>query len=369
MDRRTKLIAIGAAAVAGLLYAMYRGVKAVSEKYMKDANAVLEWLAWRHEALAGYEPPPPDNLEPQTLAGPELPKFDALVVHGCSMVAVPLGAADLFVDVLYPAGCRTVVITGGVGRETPPLWAELADRGMAALFGSNASHAWSGAADAAGPPESVLLPSQGASKRVAKEVDLQLPPEEAREFCSEAEVFLELFAKRCQERGLRVRYGGNPMASPISQGSADEAVVYVETASTHTGTNVEYATSTLQLLGLGTDKIVVVQQPQLHRRTCLTWHKQSGHVPYGWTIRPTEASTGRSIAEMFRYALGEAQRIPAYAAADKDFCTWPNDFPHELVASLEALEPAFDAALKLEADAKAKRRAARGPGSESGVVV
>ena len=39
---------------------------------------------------------------------------------------VPQSAADLFVDVLHPSGCRAVIFTGGVGRETAPLWDELA---------------------------------------------------------------------------------------------------------------------------------------------------------------------------------------------------------------------------------------------------
>ena len=77
-------------------------------------------------ALADYDPPPAPALATSwtvhshtwTLQG-SVPS--ALVVHGCSMVAVPHAAADLFVDVLYPAGCRVIILTGGVGRETPPL--------------------------------------------------------------------------------------------------------------------------------------------------------------------------------------------------------------------------------------------------------
>eukprot|EP00966_Prymnesium_polylepis_P139934 3232940-Prymnesium_polylepis.1 len=35
--------------------------------------------------------------------------------------------------------------------------------------------------------------------------------EELRAYCSEADVFLELFAARCESRGLHVTFAGNPM--------------------------------------------------------------------------------------------------------------------------------------------------------------
>ena len=92
----------------------------------------LVYLARRSPSLADYDPPPaPAPADGWKFQG-SVPS--ALVVHGCSMVAVPRAAADLFVDVLYPAGCRVIILTGGVGRETPPLWRELADRGLTSLF-------------------------------------------------------------------------------------------------------------------------------------------------------------------------------------------------------------------------------------------
>lgn len=170
------------------------------------------------------------------------------------MVAVPQGAADLFVDVLHPAGCRCVILTGGVGRETPPLWRELAERGLAGLFCGEADAAW-----AAGTlPAQVVLHTQGGRvKPVLDRVDLAMPPEELRRYCSEADVFLEVFCARCAERGLPLHFGGNPMAGelhPPAEGTDPQAVharpaVFIETASTHTGTNVEYARGTLALVG------------------------------------------------------------------------------------------------------------------------
>jgi hypothetical protein len=93
---------------------------------------------------------------------------------------------------------------------------------------------------------------------------------------------------------------------------------------------------------------------QLQRRTCLTWERQTGRLPLGWTVRPTEAGAGRTPSVMCKYALGELRRIPAYAADDKGFCTMPADFPHELLESVEALEPAFSAAIKLEEQRRAR---------------
>ena len=95
-------------------------------------EAPLAYLARRSPSLADYDPPPAPALATSWTLQGSVPS--ALVVHGCSMVAVPSAAADLFVDVLYPAGCRIIVLTGGVGRETPPLWRELVDRGLTALF-------------------------------------------------------------------------------------------------------------------------------------------------------------------------------------------------------------------------------------------
>ena len=87
--------------------------------------------------------------------------------------------------------------------------------------------------------------------------------------------------------------------------------------------------------------------------------------PVGWTIPPTEEATGRSLCGLLSYALGEVRRIPAYAAADKGFCTMPADFPQDLVASLCALEPAIQAAVQMEADHKARSQAGTPPAAQS----
>ena len=215
---------------------------------IKDA---LEWLAWRDPRLRDYDGPG-DQVVPVAV--------DALVVHGCSMVAVPQRAADLFVDVLHPAGCNVVVLTGGVGRETPPLWRELAEREMYLIF----ERSWGSEA----PPPHVALPTQGVgSKPVLDGFDLTMPPEKLREFCSEADLFLEIFSARCKERGLLLTFGGNPMrdGGAAAPGRHAKPTIYVETASTHTGTNVEYTQRTLELLGFGKQpNVCVVQQPQVN---------------------------------------------------------------------------------------------------------
>ena len=278
-------------------------------------------------------------------------------MHGCSFTSVPLGAADLFVDVLQPAGCRNVIITGGIGRETPPLWDELAARGLWGCFG------WDQPWPRGRPPAHVYLPSQANKRKpVLEGFDLEMKAEELRAYCSEADVFLELFAARCESRGLHVTFAGNPMEiqsrrnmrhGHMKAASEDGphflgTRIFLETASTHTGTNVEYTRSTLAAIGLGPSvDVAVVQQPQLQRRTCLTWEKQTGKRPVGWTVRPNEAATaGHSMAEQLKYALGEVQRIPAYGADDKAFCVLPDDFPHELVPSLLAFEPVIHAQLE-----------------------
>lgn len=348
------------------------GVYGMCEEEKADAEKTLAYLAWRHPRLASYDPPPSGTVSSSASSSPptKAPRVDALVVHGNSMVACPLGAADLFVDVLYPAGCRAVILTGGVGRETPPLWLELASRGLKPLFssehGGGSAPPWSNDR----PPAHVALPAQGiSSKPVLDGFDLTLAPEALRAYASEADVFLELFLSRCRERGLGdcVAFGGNPMAdgkddtaTASRRRDGGTAYVYLETASTHTGTNVEFSRATLRVLGLDdqTAAVAVVQQPQLHLRTCLTWQKQTGRQPLGWTVRPTEAAVGRSFAEQLRYALGEVRRIPAYAKADKAFCVMPDDFPHEAARRLEELEPTIQAALDLEVAAKARGSAA-----------
>ena len=368
--------AVLAAAVLAAAYGFYRWAKAMAEAHMADAHASLQWLAARHASLAHYDPPSSPSEARGYVQWSEAPRVDALVVHGSSFASVPSAAADLFADVLYPAGCRVVVLTGGVGRETPPLWAELADRQLTGLFG--ATEGWSRAR----PPTHVALPTQRlSSKPVLEGYDLQMSPEKLQTYCTEADVFLEIFVARCKERGVDVEYAGNPMANVTAAGGggdADVARVYLETGSTHTGTNVEYARATLAAIGLATSRLApspssspsyeplqngaatgappvlaVVQQPQLQRRTCLTWQQQTGVAPIGWTVRPTEEATGRSVSEMLMYAIGELHRIPEYAASDKAFCAMPSDFPHALSERMGQLEPAIRAAAKLEAEAKA----------------
>ena len=358
MKRSSALILGGLFASATLLYLLYRSVRLASAALVENAQKALNFLAWRDQVLESYDPPQKGTTGAPPATKVQAPRADALVVHGNSMAAVPLGAADLFVDVLYPAGCRTVLLTGGVGRETPPLWAELAERNMTSIF---AVEPW----PQNRPPAQVSLPSQGVTKPVLAHVDLALAPEKLREYASEADVFLEIFVSRCRERGLKVSFGGNPMAEDIASpaaatategtGAGAEARVYVETASTHTGTNVEFSRASLRKLGCGEQPaLVVVQQPALQLRTCLTWEKQTGVLPLGWTVRPTESACGRPGSEMLQYALGELRRIPKYAAEDMGFCTMPEDFPEDLLASLEALEPAINAAVALEKDKRAR---------------
>jgi len=356
MPRPSRFV-LAAIALGGIGFCVYKFLKAMSESLMEDLVKVLRWLAERHPSLADYEPP--GKILRAVAAGP---RVDALVVHGCSMVAVPSGAADLFVDVLHPAGCRAVVLTGGVGRETLPLWAELAERNLTALFGVS----WASNA----PPSHVVLPAQGgATKPVLDGFNVNTPPEVLREYASEADVFLEIFLARCRERGLHVEYGGNPLAGDATTvpGTAIDSVarVYLETASTHTGTNVEFSRRTLEQLGMRAPTVAVVQQPALHRRTCATWQKQLGVAPIGWTLRPDEVSTGRTRSEMLLYALGELRRIPKYAKGE-GYCVMPADFPHELVPRLEALESSIAMAVAMEKEAKAK---ASRPAPEDGLLV
>jgi hypothetical protein len=248
------------------------------------------------------------------------------------MVAVPRAAADLFVDVLYPAGCRVIILTGGVGRETPPLWRELADRGLTSLF---SDEPW--ARDEI-PAEVILRTQGGLAKPVLNRVDLEMPPDELRQYCAEADIFLEIVCSRCQERGLPLRFGGDPMRGEWRHPDSMHPFIYIETASTHTGTNVAFSASTLELLEVSASKVAVVQQPQLHMRTTLTWEKQTGVPPLAWTPRPTAAALGRSLSELVMYAQGEFRRIPEYAAEDKAFCVLPADWESVGPAHTQAVE-------------------------------
>ena len=310
---------------------------------LSDLDAPLRWLAWRDEQLRSYEPPGGG------VSGVEVPRLtscNALVVCGSAMAAVPLEAADLFVDVLYPAGCRTVVLSGGVGRGTLALWRELVEKDLASHF---ADATWS----VGSQPGSVVLDAQhGVEKPVLAASD-EVPQilAERRRYCCEADIMLELFVRRCSQRGLQVRFGGDPMADGDggaigtahrggTQGPAD-AFVYLETASTNSGANCALSAETLGLLGIDVDtaEVALVQHPQAHRRACLTWEKQRGRPPLGWCPQPTEAAQKVSTAEMLLYALGEFRRIDAYAEPSKGFLVMPPDFPRKFAAPLAALEP------------------------------
>ena len=248
MRRATWLAAGAAAVVFSTLYVLFKATRAASARLVADATTVLEFLAWRSECLCHYNPP---EEQPPPRAGNDdaLPiQVDAMVVHGNSMAAVPLGAADLYCDLLVRAGCKTVLLTGGVGRETPPLWTELADRGLTAPF---ADAPWPRDT----PPSHVRLPCQNVTKPVLQGVDLTIAPDDLRQYASEADVFLELFVARCRERGVHVAFGGNPMADqpasaappPSTQPGPATPRVFLETASTHTGTNVEFSRASLAL--------------------------------------------------------------------------------------------------------------------------
>ena len=309
---------------------------------LDDLSSPLRWLAWRHPALEAYEPRwcagAPEH-DKEALGRARIHQVDALVVHGCSIAAVPLAAADLFVDVLYPAGCRTVVMTGGVGRETGALWLDVAMRGMTGLFGSSAS--WTR------QPLHVDLPAQGlSSKPVLDGFSHDMPTEELLCYCSEADVFLEIFICRCRDRGLeRIAFCGNPLAEAghHAGSGADHCCVYLETASTHGGTNVEFSRATLAKLKIDPAKaqLAVVQHPQMQRRACLTWAKQTGREQgsiLGWTLSPVEEDVGRSSLQMLRYALGEFERIQAYSRSDKGFIDMPEGFPYAHATALATLD-------------------------------
>ena len=106
-----------------------------------------------------------------------------------------------------------------------------------------------------------------------------------------------------------------------------ETCIYIETASTHTGTNVEYSRTSLKLLlgeeALATPSVVVVQQPQLHLRTTLTWEKQTGVAPLAWTLQPTEAAVGRPLSEMRKYALGSTDGYLHMPRPTRTFASCP----------------------------------------------
>ena len=216
------------------------------------------------------------------------------------MAIVPTAAADLFVDVLHPAGCRTVVLSGGLGRGTLALWRELSERGLTCHVGH--SEPW----DVESQPEEVTLRVQGVKKPVLR-ADAPLPVDlaERRAYCCEADIMLELFVERCKQRGVNVIFGGEPTVSSPTEGAIDllkvrqtpctpSAVgavhVYLESASTNTGANCERSACTLRAVGVDVDapgmegeasRVALVQHPQAHRRACLTWERQRGR-PRTW---------------------------------------------------------------------------------------
>ena len=143
-------------------------------------------------------------------------------------------------------------------------------------------------------PADVILRTQGGlTKPVLNRVDLEMPPNELRQYCAEADIFLEIVCSRCRERGLPLRFGGNPMSGEWSRPDGTHPFIYIETASTHTGTNVAFSAATLELLGLSAPpSVVVVQQPQLHMRT--THLGEADGAPLAWPDRPRprEAALG-----------------------------------------------------------------------------
>lgn len=276
------------------------------------------------------------------------------------MAAVPQQAADLFVDVLYPAGCRAVVLSGGVGRGTLALWRELAERRLTARFGSEAPWA------VGTQPARVHLPAQGLSKPVLSSA-MEVPSdiEERRSFCSEADVMLELFVARCTERGVDVHFGGDPMAGDLRRGNGGDpsthspgeasnaAFAFLESASTNSGANCALSAETLLRVGVDLDVVALVQHPQAHRRACLTWHRQRGVPPMGWCPQPTEPQLGVSRDEMLLYALGELTRIEAYSHPSKDFLVMPPDYPRHLRPLLARMETVLRQRVKLTLDSGA----------------
>ena len=174
-----------------------------------DIEGAFAWLAYRSPQLAWYEPP--TSVSPCAVSAEASIAVDALVIHGSSMVEVrpatlplplpatlllpsrlpscsyltqfscslppfpqvPTHAADLLLDVLYGVGCRCVVLTGGIGRETPPLWRALAAAGLTNVV---SDVPWGMDEQ----PPAVQLRSQGVVKPVLDGVELQMAPEEAR---------------------------------------------------------------------------------------------------------------------------------------------------------------------------------------------
>lgn len=195
--------------------------------------APLNYLAFRNPSLALYEQKA-GPLNPKLALGPWLPasmRCQALVICGSAMTAVPMQAADLFVDVLYPAGCRTVILTGG-GLCNLALCNDLVERELTAAVGTK--EPW----PIGTQPKTVTLQKQGVSKPVL-EASAAVPTsaEERQRFCSEADVMLELFVLRCSRRGLDVHFGGDETSTDDGSLSSPSSVprAYVERTSQTTG--------------------------------------------------------------------------------------------------------------------------------------
>lgn len=328
---------------------------------LADLQAPIDWLAWRDSRVEGYEPPrnrgdaaaarvvDSPSPPPPPMGASGVSSCHALVVCGSTMAEVPIDVADLFVDVLHPAGCQTVVLSGGVGRGTLSLWRELVEKGLAHEF---TAVGWPGDTQ----PASVALRAQGGEKPVLAAAD-DVPQDlaERRRFCCEADVMLELFCRQVERRGMEVRFGGDPMADgrdlrATAEGEAARsrgvAFVYLESASTNSGANCQLSS-----------RVVVgnARHGGRGRR-----HGGGGahpgptgapaRVPYvgeaGWTAAPRVVPRANGEQPQWRDAggaapvrLGELRRIQAYAEPSKEFLVIPPDFPCAFVEPLASLEP------------------------------
>merc|ERR1712031_47875 len=96
-------------------------------------------------------------------------------------------------------------------------------------------------------PKEVCLPTQGGRRKpVLDHVSLEMPPSELRNYASESDVFLELVSRRCRQRGISTAFRGNPNAGETDESRSGDVAIYMENASTHTGTNVAFSIETLR---------------------------------------------------------------------------------------------------------------------------
>lgn len=283
-------------------------------------------------------------------AGPMSPKLalgpwlnipcQALVIFCSPMACVPMEAADLFCDCLYPAGCRSVVLNGGVERSTLATWRELVERRLTSHFGF--AEPWPVNAQ----PSSIALAKQNVIKAIVQ-ADQPLPEtlDERRQKASTADVMLELFVARCHQRGVEVEFGGDPLTGGlVPRASGTVAYAYLELASTSpTGVLTDRCVKSAETLrAVGVDasaanvNVALVAHPQEQRRACLTWEAQIGRRALGWCPRPSESDLGVSQAEMLLYALSELRRIES---GEQGALVIPPDFPNALLGALGRLEP------------------------------